>query len=110
MGIQKDAGELLVHVYNQYAHGDLGNGFMLLNIEDLVTITKWDRSKLYRAIAYLDDMKFIKTDPENHQLDIIYGMTPDGINTIENKEKFEKSFGFRINLGIVGFNWNVKEK
>lgn len=40
----------------------------------------------------------------------IEGLYPQAINIIENKKNFKKNFGFELNLGLIKFNYGVKEK
>ena len=38
------------------------------------------------------------------------GLTPEGIQTVENKTKFKNTFGILINAGIFKFSWQKSEK
>ena len=34
----------------------------------------------------------------------------DGIDIVTDEDKFQRSFGFGVNLGIASFNWGVQER
>ena len=55
MGIQKDAGELLLCIYNGYTKTQSG---MMMGGK-IGEITNWERGRIYRAIRYLSDKEFI---------------------------------------------------
>lgn len=108
MGIQKDAGELLVYLYNQYTQN-----VDWVNRTDIENETKWDTGKTNRAIEYLKDLNLIKIifylgAVESHSYGFgIRGLTPQGINKIEDKKSFKSTFGFEIGIpGVVTFSWH----
>ena len=107
MGIQKDAGELLKVIYVKYIEHKDPYFWFKLDAEGLEGELKWELDRIKRTILFLDDLKLIKLDETST---ILIGMYPEGIITIENPDKFQKSFGFGINLGIVKADWAVKEK
>ena len=110
MGIKEDAGELLVYAYRQYVSEE-----KFVDAKDILTITKWDAGRINRAITYLEDLGAIKIQRYLGNIDGVHGffmrgLTPSGIQTIENSKEFERNFGFIINLGLVQFSWGAKEK
>lgn len=107
MGIQKDAGELLGTIYSMYLEQKNVDFWYSIDAEKLVDSIGWELDRIKRALTYLYDLKFIKLYEDST---IISGLYPAGIDTIENKDKFERQFGFTLNLGLLQFNWNAKEK
>lgn len=41
---------------------------------------------------------------------LIVRLLPEGINIVENEPKFEKTFGFEVNLAVFKFSWSKTEK
>ena len=112
MGIKNDAGELLVYVYSQYTQ-DV-NWITRKNVE---TETEWDTGRINRAIEYLRDLNLIKImfylgDVKSPSYGFgIRGLTPKGIDIIENTQTFKSTFGFEIGVpGVFNFSWQVQEQ
>jgi hypothetical protein len=112
MGIKKDAGELLVYVYSQYTQ-DV-NWITRKNVE---TETGWDTGRINRAIEYLRDLNLTKImfylgSVESPSYGFgIRGLTPKGIDIIENTQTFKSTFGFEIGVpGVFSFSWQVQEQ
>ncbi len=110
MGIQQDAGELLAFIYRKYAEGCTSIGPI-----EVIQETQWHPGRINRAIAYLKDCGLLKIQPflgNTNGVDnfYIHGLTPAGINIIENEPEFTKTFGFKINLGLVEFSWQKVKK
>ncbi len=101
MGIQKDSGELLIFAYKNYKKtGDY------IYEEDFIKESGWDPIRAHNAMNYLRDTGMLKVEA-GFAIQRVY---PEGIDIIENKEKFKHTFGFAINLGIFKFSWERKKK
>lgn len=110
MGIQKDAGEILLFIYDSYVN-DRGS----VNAQRLLDETQWDGKRIDRAIKYLKDMGAIDIvltlgNVNGVQNFIMKKLTPLGINTVENQPEFKRNFGFEVNLGLLKFSWGATEK
>ena len=110
MGIQKDAGEILIFMYDKY-----GNDDEKVNAEVLLDTTKWEGNRIDRAIKYLKDIDAIDIiltlgNVKGVQHFILKKITPKGINIVENKPEFSRNFGFEVNLGLLKFSWGASEK
>ena len=105
MGIQNDAGELLVYIYKKYTEEE----YLGINDSKLIEETKWDKPRIRRAINYLKERILIRATfflGGGFFVDKLY---PDGIDIIEDKDKFKGTFGFTINLGLISFSWSDKK-
>ena len=101
MGIQKDAGEILLFMYDKYINDD-----EKVNAEVLLDTTKWEGNRIDRAIKYLKDIGAIDIiltlgNVKGVQHFILKKITPLGINIVENQLEFKRNFGFEVNLGII---------
>ena len=110
MGIQKDAGEILLFMYDRYVNDD-----SKVNAEVLLDTTKWEGNRIDRAIKYLKDIGAIDiiltlSNVKGVQHFILKKITPLGINIVENKPEFKRNFGFEVNLGLLKFSWGASEK
>ncbi|MBI2579456.1 MAG: hypothetical protein HYW27_00965, partial [Candidatus Aenigmarchaeota archaeon] len=70
--------------------------------------TSWERDRVERAVNYLRDRCFIQIIASYGGGLFINGMTPDGIDIIENEDKFKTTFG--INLGVFSISWTKEKK
>ncbi|HGJ64173.1 TPA: hypothetical protein ENS27_02150 [bacterium] len=109
MGIQKDAGEILLFIYQCYIKDES------VNAEKLLETTKWEGNRIDRAIKYLKDIGAIDIiltlgNIGGVQYFILKGLTPLGINIIENQHEFKRNFGFTVNLGVISFSWGASQK
>lgn len=105
MGIQKDAGEILLFIYEKYVKDEA------VTPEKLVNETGWDGKRLDRAIKYLKDigavyMTFSFGSFKGLQNFVMQGLTPVGINIVENQKEFRHTFGFQVNLRAMVFSWS----
>ncbi|MBD3203511.1 hypothetical protein GF327_04405 [Candidatus Woesearchaeota archaeon] len=96
MGIQEDAGRLLVFVYQEYTKDN-----SWIDSKKVIETTKWNSGKINRAIMYLKDMNAIKINLFLGNTNGVYnfginGLTPFGIQLVENSEEFKKNFGFKL--------------
>jgi hypothetical protein len=109
MGIQTDAGEVLVYFYKMYLESKQ------VNTQMLIDETKWPGNKLDRAVKYLKDIEALNIiltmgNVDGLQNFILTGLTPIGINIVENKKQFEHTFGFEVNLALFKFSWSKTTK
>lgn len=103
MSVKEDAGNLLGYFYNAYIKGNT------IKAEDVLTETNWGGTRADIAIKYLRDIGVIKItlflgSVNGLQNFYISGLTPTGIDIIEDKSRFKITFGFEINLGLIKFN------
>ena len=115
MIIQEDAGKILLFIYDSYI-----NNKPKPNAKILLDETKWDGKRIDRAIRYLNDMNAVKIifTADNRMYGgltrfILKKITPLGINLVESKPEFKRSFGFGVNIGVnpsLNINWSVSEK
>ena len=113
MGIQNDAGQILLFIYDGYV-----NNKTKPNAQILLDETKWDGRRIDRAIKYLKDLEaleliFMVGQIKGLQIFILKKITPLGINIVENKPEFKRNFGFEVTLGLnpsLKFNWSASEK
>lgn len=108
MTITKDAEELLVFIYHEYTKPN----FQGLSLGQLQKITSWTSDRISRAIAYLYQNRFIGLEGDTDFFIgfIIMGLLPEGVNTVENKNKFKKHFNHLIDLKFYQFSWGASEK
>jgi len=111
MGIQKDAGEILLFIYEKKISGN-----EMPNVGELTKTTSWDKIRILNALQYLQGKGLIEgrvmksigsTKP---QFVGINDLSPLGIDTIENEKEFTKTFNFTINLGVISYSWGASEK
>ena len=107
MGIQKDAEELLIYFYKEYTKE---NDSRIPSFEYILKKTNWTSERINRAIDYLNGKRFIDVKYMLGGEILILGLTSDGIDAIENQEKFQYHFNHKINLGIYEFSWGASEK
>ncbi len=107
MGIQKDAGEILAFLYTKYTE----THYFQINKESLLDITKWDTTRLENAVAYLEDCILVEVHRSLGGHFFIHKIYPNGVNIIEDKSKFKKTFNFEIGVpGLFKFSWGATEK
>jgi len=111
MGVQKDAGELLFFFYDEL----INKRKRYVETKDVIDVTKWESNRINLAFQYLKDSNIIEsretTGVTNGVINFrISKLTPNGINSIENKDKFKNTFGFEINLGVIKFSWSRTKK
>ncbi|MDD5650384.1 MAG: hypothetical protein PHF86_08230 [Candidatus Nanoarchaeia archaeon] len=110
MAIQKDAGEILIFLYQEYT-----NNNQWIDSDKIIKLTNWESGRINRTIDYLKDLNLIKINLFLGNINGVYnfginGLTPAGINIIENTKEFEKNFGFELNLGLIKFSWGTTKK
>lgn len=111
MGVQKDAGELLLFFYDELVN----KGKSSVGTQDVLDTTKWDGKRINLAYNYLNDMNILKGGKclghiNGAQIFFVTRILPEGINIIENQHKFKRNFGFEVNLGLLKFSWGAQEK
>lgn len=105
MGIQKDAEEILVYIYKKYIqHSEVPS------IKEMLEETRWNYDRIKRAILYLKEKDLIDGISLADGSFITTKITANGIDVIENQNKFKKNFGHTVNLGIYKFSWGASEK
>ncbi len=95
MGIREDAGKILLFVYKKYINEEY-----YLNTESIIKGTKLPAKRINSAITYLKDIGAIQITLFFGKTDGVYnfeidGLTPRGIDIVENKKKFKSIFGIR---------------
>ena len=111
MGVQKDAGELLLYFYEELVNKNKNS----VGTQDVLDTTKWDGNRVNHAYNYLNDMNLLNGggclgNINGAQIFFIMRLFPEGINTIENQPEFKRNFGFEVNLGLLKFSWGASEK
>ena len=106
----KDAGEILLFMYDRYVNDD-----SKVNAEVLLDTTKWEGNRIDRAIKYLKDVGAIDIiltlgNVKGVQHFILKKITPLGINIVENQPEFKRNFNFTVNLGFIQYSWGASEK
>jgi len=103
MVISKDAEELLIFLYKEY----IKPNFEGLSLEQIQKIINRASDRISRAIAYLSQNKFIILEGDTNFFKgfIIISLLPEGINTVENQNKFKKQFNHVVDLKIDQFSW-----
>jgi len=109
MGIQQDSGEILLFLYKSYVDDQH------VDAKKLLETTKWNGARIDKALKYLKDIGAIELilalgNVEGVQNFILRGLTPAGINIVENQKEFKHTFGFEVNLGLIKFSWSKSEK
>jgi carbamoylphosphate synthase large subunit len=112
MGIQKDAGELLAYIYSRYTQDVNGTGRA-----DIENESKWNTGRIDRAIKYLRELDLIDImvylgDHKSSSYGFrIGGLTPQGIDIVEDKQKFKSTFGLEIGIpSVFKFSWKGEKK
>ncbi|MCE8424142.1 MAG: hypothetical protein J5U17_00010 [Candidatus Methanoperedens sp.] len=115
MGVQKDAGELLLFFYNEL----INNGKKSIETKEVLKETKWESTRLNLAHNYLNELGLLKGGgglPDAALIELgakfffVTGLSPRAIDVIENEPKFEKTFGFEVNIGVFKFSWSKTKK
>ena len=96
------------YVYERYTKGE-----NMIKPDDLREETRWEAHRINNARNYLSDHDLIKIPKIAKQSGnvagvanyIITGLTPNGIDIIENEEKFKTTFGFEIGPPGLKFSW-----
>ncbi|RLI95458.1 MAG: hypothetical protein DRO90_00285 [Candidatus Altiarchaeales archaeon] len=111
MGVQKDAGELLLFFYDELVN----KGKSSVGTQDVINATKWDGKRINLAYNYLNDLGILKSHEaigniNGAQIFFVTRILPEGINIIENQPEFKRTFGFEVNLGLLKFSWSIQEE
>jgi len=111
MGIQKDAGELLLFFYNELVNKGEGS----VGTQKVLDETRWEGKRVNLAYGYLNDLGLLKGggglgNINGAQIFFVMRLLPEGINIIENQPEFKRNFGFEVNLGLLKFSWGASEK
>jgi hypothetical protein len=109
MGIRKDAGEILIFVYNEYTQ----DAHKIIVPTLVKNTTKWESKRINQAITYLEDLGALKIDNYIGMVEGVHnfrirGMYPFGIHMIEEESEFKENFGFQIGVpGVFQFSWGT---
>ena len=111
MGVQIDAGELLLYFYDEL----INKGNSTIGTQDIINTTKWESKRINNAYNYLKDLNIIKARGSIGNINgvlvfFVMGLYPEGINIIENQSIFKNTFGFEVNLGLIKFSWGKSEQ
>ncbi len=111
MGVQKDAGELLLFFYDEL----INKNKRQVGTQEVINETGWDSNKINHAYDYLNDLKILLSgggigNINGANLFFILRLFPEAINIIENQPEFKKNFGFEVNLGLLKFSWGAEER
>lgn len=104
MTVQKDAEEILILIYQRYIETN-----QTMSNQEVTTETNWESGKVERALRYLNQKGFVDTISTFGNT-IIKRITADGIDVIENEDKFRRNFNHTIDLGVYKFSWGAEEK
>lgn len=111
MGIQKDAGELLVFVYNKKIAGE-----RTPQINTLIETTGWERNRAENAVEYLIEENLVAGDIKKmingSRRFSIRGVISGATKLIEeDKKKFKRTFTFEVGIpGLFKFSWGATER
>jgi len=112
MGVKKDAGELLLYFYGELV---LKNR-QQISAEHVITETRWAASKINHAFHYLKDLELLKEisglgNFKGVDNFVVMGLSPKGIDIIENRPKFKRHFSFELGVPeIFKFSWGADEE
>jgi hypothetical protein len=112
MGVQNDAGELLLFFYDEL----IKNGKNSVTTKDVSKATKWVDNRIKAAFSYLNDLNVFYSylgSGLGSGLDItenfdVTRLLPKGIKIVENQQKFKNEFGLEVNLASLKFSWSTK--
>ena len=109
--IKKYAGILLNYIHLKKFEED-----EIPQVKELIDVSNWKPHQLEMTLDYCKDNNYLKITKlmgsdefgiGNLNIDKIL---PEGIDLVSNEDKFQKNFGFGVNLGLVNFNWGVQER
>lgn len=105
MGIKKDAGSLVLHIYKNKIKGNT-----VPQVNKLIKSTGWEPHRFSNAIEYCEEKYFLmiarETDTDSRGINNmeILGLTSEGIDIIEatewneeGKKQFAETFNITIN-------------
>jgi hypothetical protein len=105
MAIQKDSGEILLLIYNKYTNHK--ERYLKIRVTEILNETGLEELRLDRAIDYLKQKKLIETFYGGVH-DMIVSLSAEGIDVVEDKNKFKKTFNFALKQPYVEFDWKDK--
>lgn len=110
MTIRTDSGNLLLYIYKCKIEDN-----EMLDSNDLLNKTGWNKSRLNSAGQYLVEGGFVNgrvlkgLGSTKVQDVVIVDMTTKGIDVVEAQPEFKQNFGFTINLGLIQIDWGAQE-
>ena len=110
MGVTQDSGRLLVHTYKELVQGDKEG----LSTQDIINETKWEPRRINNAFDYIKDLGLIKEsmyigNTKGVYNFTIFGLSPGGINVIDQEATFKRNFNIEVNLLLAKFSWGASE-
>jgi hypothetical protein len=110
MSVIKDSGTMLIYIYKQF----IEKGKSSISTKEIIGETKWDSKRINNSFNYLKDLNLIKQsmfigNTEGVYNFLIMGLTPAGINMIEQEKSFKKNFNLEVNLLLAKFSWGTSE-
>jgi hypothetical protein len=110
MTVKKDAGELLKFMYDRYTQGSLK-----IASQDVINETDWEATRINNAIDFLKDIGALKIvlsvgNTGGVKNFFVHGLTPVGIDMIENEDKFKTTFGFEAGIPLFKFSWKREKE
>lgn len=107
MGIQEDAGELLLFLYQEFMKPNIRS----VSKDSLERETGWEEHRLIKSVEYLTESGYIRTHWDRRRDFHISRLYPLAINTIEDESRFKDSFCIEVGLpGIFKFSWKREER
>jgi len=91
MGVQKDAGELLLFFYDELVN----KGKSIVGTQDVINATKWDGERINLAYNYLNDLGILKShgaigNIDGAQIFFVTRILPEGISLYKSKQVRQK--------------------
>lgn len=110
MKVREDAGRMLVYLYNQL----IKEGKQSISGDDILNETNWESNRINNSFDYIFELGHVKkviTLGNTHGVKnfIIIGLTPSGINIVEDEPEFKRNFSIGVNLLLANFSWGVSE-
>ena len=110
MKVGEDAGRMLAYLYNKL----IKEGKQSISGDDISNETNWESNRINHAFDYISKLELIEKvillgNTHGVKNFIITGLTPSGINTIEDEPEFKRNFSIGVNLLLANFTWGVSE-
>lgn len=107
MAIRKDAGIILNVLYNKRVQ----NRDERISSSKIIEESEWGGNRVLDALEYMEEKNLIhvgfKSSDGGWELITIIA---EGIDLVENNDKFQKHFEMGVNLGLLSFRWGTKER
>ncbi len=109
MTVKQDAGNLLLFFYDEI----VTKHKHVVDNQDAEKALKWDNARINIAFHYLKDNGCLGTfqiGQKDKPIFRVTGLSPKGIDIVEDEPKFKDRFGIGINLGVFNINWSTTEE